>query len=384
MERTIPKDTDKNIERPAAYLDPATDAEDLRHNPLPASLPRLPGVFLLVVLGLGFGAALVTPETFRWPREGSFLRGEQAARYEKAFNEALPFRDAAIATWGVLEYTLFHEGREGVVVGQQGWLFTGEEVAFYEDAAAETARKLAYVKKVQAELAAKGVTLIVGLVPDKSRVYPEFVGRTLPSYTKNRYESFRRSLTQAGITAPDLLTPLISAKEKTQVYLRTDTHWTPAGAEVAADALAEAARRADVGGLFESKYETTVNGRTQHKGDLLNFLPLGVLQGRLGPAPDTLETRQTRALNSSAGGLFGVQTVPVTLVGTSYSADERWNFAGALQQALSADVLDVATEGQGPLPPMRDYLQSSELRDAPPQLVVWEIPERYLPMPEAP
>ena len=379
MERTIPKDA----ERPVIHSDPATDAEDLRHNPLPASLPRLPGVFLLVVLGLGFGAALVTPETFRWPREGSFLRGEQAARYETAFSEALPFRDAAIATWGVLEYTLFHEGREGVVVGQQGWLFTGEEVAFYEDAAAETAHKLSYIKKVQAELAAKGVTLIVGLVPDKSRVYPEFVGRTLPSYTKNRYESFRSALTQAGVTAPDLLTPLTNAKKQAQVYLRTDTHWTPAGAEVAADTLAEAARRADVGGLFESKYETTVNGRTQHKGDLLNFLPLGVLQ-RLGPAPDTLETRQTRALSSSAGGLFGAQAVPVILVGTSYSADERWNFAGALQQALGADVLDVATEGQGPLPPMRDYLQSSELRDAPPQLVVWEIPERYLPMPEAP
>ena len=380
MERTIPKDA----ERPVTHSDPATDIEDVRHNPLPASLPRLPGVFLLVVLGLGLGAALLTPETFRWPREGSFLRGEQAARYETAFSEALPFRDAAIATWGVLEYTLFHEGREGVVVGQQGWLFTGEEVAFYEDAAAETARKLAYVKKVQAELAAKGVTLIVGLVPDKSRVYPEFVGRTLPSYTKNRYESFRRSLTQAGITAPDLLTPLISAKEKTQVYLRTDTHWTPAGAEVAADTLAKAVHQANVTGLFESQYETTRTGETQHKGDLLNFLPLGVLQGRLGPAPDTLETRQTRALNSSAGGLFGVQTVPVTLVGTSYSADTRWNFAGALQQALGADVLDVATEGRGPLPPMRDYLQSSELRDAPPQLVVWEIPERYLPLPEAP
>ena len=352
-------------------------------NPLPKTLGWLPGGFLLTVLILGLAAALVTPETFRWPRNGSFLRGEQAARYEKAFNEALPFRNAAIATWGVLEYTLFHEGREGVVVGQQGWLFTGEEVAFYGDAEAETARKLAYIKKVQAELAAKGVTLVVGLVPDKSRVYPEFVGRDLPSYTEDRYERFRRALTQAGISAPDLLTPLTNAKEKTQVYLRTDTHWTPAGAEVAAVTLAKAARQADVTGLFDSRYETARTGQTQHQGDLLNFLPLGVLQS-LGPAPDTLETRETRALSSSAGGLFSAQTVPVTLVGTSYSAEERWNFAGALEQALGADVLDVATEGQGPLPPMRDYLKSPELKDAPPKLVVWEIPERYLPMPEAP
>ena len=379
MEQTI-----SNAERPAPHPDPATDAEDRRHNPLPASLPRLPGIFLLALLALGFTAALLTPETFRWPREGSFVRGEQAARYEQAFNDALPFRDAAIATWGVLEYTLFHEGREGVVVGRRGWLFTGEEVAFYENAEAETARKLAYIKKVRAELTARGVTLIVGLVPDKSRVYPEFVGRTLPSYTRDRYESFHRDLTEAGIFAPDLLTPLKNAKAKAQVYLRTDTHWTPAGAEVAADTLARAVRQTEVTGLFESRYKTTRTGKTQHQGDLLNFLPLGALHHRLGPAPDTLESRETHALSSSAGGLFGAQTVPVTLVGTSYSADKRWNFAGALEQALGAEVLDVATEGQGPLPPMRDYLKSSELADAPPQLVVWEIPERYIPMPEAP
>ena len=379
MEQTLPE-----TERAAVRTDPATDAADLRHSPLPAFLSWLPGVFLLVVLGLGFGAALLTPATFQWPREGSFLRGEQAARYEKAFNDALPFRSAAIATWGILEYTLFHEGREGVVVGQHNWLFTSEEVAFYENAAAETTRKLAYVKKVQAELAARNIALVVGLVPDKARVYPEFVGRTLPDYTKNRYESFRQGLTQAGISAPDLLTPLTRAKENAPVYLRTDTHWTPAGAAVAADTLAQTVKQKAVPGLFESRYETTVTGQTAYTGDLLNFLPLGALQGRLGPPPDTLETRQTRAQSGATAGLFGAQTVPVTLIGTSYSANPRWNFAGALQRALGADVLNLATEGQGPLPPMRDYLASRELQSAPPTLVVWEIPERYLPMPEAP
>ncbi len=380
MARTLPG----NPEHPETRTDPATDAEDVRHSPLPTTLGWLPGGFLLLVLALGFGAALLTPATFQWPRKGSFLRGEQSARYEKAFNDALPFRDAAIATWGVLEYTVFREGREGVVVGQDGWLFTDEEVAFYGDGAAETARKLAYIKKVRAELAAKNVTLVVALVPDKSRVYAEFVGRTLPSYTAERYQNFRRKLIQASILAPDLLTPLVGAKGETQVYLRTDTHWTPAGAEVTADTLAGAVRRADVPGLFTSEYETTVTGREPYKGDLLSFVPLGALQSRLGPAPDGLETRQTRARGGAGGGLFGAQTVPVTLVGTSYSANERWNFAGALQRALGADVLNLAAEGQGPLPPMRDYLASRELQDEPPELVVWEIPERYLPVPENP
>ena len=381
------------MDRPRAHEAPlprATPAEraaladEVRQNPLPGTFRWLPGVFLMLVLTFGAGTALLTPETWRWPREGSFLKGEQAAAYEGAFNEALPFRDAAISTWGVLEYTLFHEGREGVVVGTAGWLFTAEEVAFYEDAASETARKLRFIDQVQEEFAARGVALVVALVPDKSRVYAEFVGRPLPSYTGNRYGAFRAQLSARGVLAPDLLTPLLNAKADAQIYLRTDTHWTPAGAEVVAETLAQALTDADLPGLFETEYRTETTGQTLYKGDLLNFLPLGPLQDRLGPPPDRLETRRTRSLSNSSGGLFGAQTVPVTLLGTSYSADEAWNFSGALQDALGTDVLNLAGEGRGPLPPLRDYLKSAELRDAPPALVVWEIPERYLPAPEAP
>lgn len=373
------------VANPAAERAVQADAETVRQNPLPSRLGWLPGVFLLVILVAGAAAALLTPATYRWPREGSFLQGEQAARYEEAFNEALPFRDAAVATWGVLEYGLFHEGREGVVVGRDGWLFTAEEFRFYDAAAAETARKLAYVGRVRDAFAERNVTLVVALVPDKGRVYREFVGRELPSYTEGRYEGFRRALQEQGILAPDLLRTLTDAKAQGPTYLRTDTHWTPAGAEVAAETLAGALREADVPGLFGSTYTTEVIGTEPYRGDLFNFLPLGALQGRLGPRGEALERRRTTAAGTDAGGgLFGAQTIPVTLVGTSYSADERWNFAGALQTALGADVLNLATEGRGPLPPMRDYLASPELRDAPPSVVVWEIPERYVPMPETP
>lgn len=353
-----------------------------RPNPLPGTLRWLPGVFLLVTLVLGAGAALLAPETRRWPHEGSFWRGEQAARYERTFNEALPFRDAAISTWGVLEYTLLNEGREGVLVGSDDWLFTDEEVAFYEGAAAETARKLAFIDQTRTRLAEHGATLIVALVPDKSRVYAEHVGRPLPNYTSARYGAFRADLVAGGVLAPDLLTPLQNAKTDTQVYLRTDTHWTPAGAEVVAATLADALADKDIPGLFEAEYETETTGQRPHEGDLLKFLPLGVLRSRLGPPPDHLETRRTQNVSGSSGGLFGAQTVPVTLIGTSYSADDTWNFAGALQKELGADVLNLAAEGRGPLPPMRAYLDSPELRDTPPTLVVWEIPERYLPVPD--
>ena len=187
------------VAKPVAERPVKADADTVRQNPLPTRFGWLPGVFLLVIVVAGAAAALLTPATFRWPTEGSFVQGEQAARYEESFNEALPFRDTAIATWGVLEYALFREGREGVVVGREGWLFTDEEFAFYNDGAAETARKLAYIAEVRDALAERNVALIVALVPDKARVYREFVGRELPSYTQNRYEDFRQGLLEQNI-----------------------------------------------------------------------------------------------------------------------------------------------------------------------------------------
>ena len=372
------------VAKPVAERAVKADADTVLQNPLPTRFGWLPGVFLLVTVIAGAAASLLTPATYRWPNEGSFLQGEQAARYEEAFNEALPFRETAIATWGVLEYALFREGREGVVVGQEGWLFTDEEFAFYDAAAAETARKLAYIGEVRDALAERNVALIVALVPDKARVYSEFVGRALPSYTQGRYEDFRQGLLEQNIPTPDLLNALAAAKTQGPTYLRTDTHWTPAGAEVAAETLAGALQTAGVPGLFGSTYTTEVTGTEPYRGDLFSFLPLGALAGRLGPGGERLEGRQTTAGDSAGGGLFGAQTIPVTLVGTSYSADERWNFTGALQTALGADVLNLATEGRGPLPPMREYLESPELQDAPPSVVVWEIPERYVPVAETP
>ena len=70
----------------------------------------------------------------------------------------------------------------------------------------------------------------------------------------------------------------------------------------------------------------------------------------------------------------------MALVGTSYSADERWNFAGALRQALGSDLVNFAEDGRGPLLPMLKFLQSDDFKNAPPRLVIWEFPERYLPI----
>jgi alginate O-acetyltransferase complex protein AlgJ len=110
------------------------------------------------------------------------------------------------------------------------------------------------------------------------------------------------------------------------------------------------------------------------------MMSLGDMPNALRPDPD-VEAPQTTLKRSAPSnvGLLGDASMPVTLVGTSYSL--RANFHGHLQEALKADVLNVAKDGGGFLQSMKDYVQDESFKTAKPQLIVWEVPERVFSAP---
>ena len=340
----------------------------------------LPGAFMVVFLVGGGVMMLLNPATFRPPEDESVMNGDWTAAYQDAFEEALALRTPAVNLWGMLEYTLFREGRPGVLIGEDGWLFTTEEFQTYPDGAAASRENLETILNVRDRLAAEGVSLVVAVLPAKASVYEEALGRyTLPAEARARYENLRGELREHDVIAPDVLGALLEATTEAPVFLRTDTHWTPFGARAVAELVAREVRaKVPFEGLGETEFETQASGSESYRGDLLAFVPLGGLE-RLGPRADGLERVQTTPLEAGSN-LFGEPRVPVALVGSSYSANSRWNFQGALQNALRADVLNAAKEGEGPFAPMTQYLASEAFRNARPELVIWEIPARYLPV----
>ncbi|MCY1242397.1 putative alginate O-acetylase AlgJ [compost metagenome] len=113
------------------------------------------------------------------------------------------------------------------------------------------------------------------------------------------------------------------------------------------------------------------------------FLPLDPLFENLMPKQEQLQKRNTVAAEDQPAGddaLFANTEVPVALIGTSYSANPNWNFVGALKQALNSDVVNYAEDGHGPILPMLSYLKSDAFKNSPPQVLIWEFPERYLPV----
>jgi alginate O-acetyltransferase complex protein AlgJ len=346
-----------------------------------SSAHRFNGAFMIASVILGAALAVVAHPWTADLSGKSALTGGASHALEAELDANVPVRQPSIDLWGALEYRQFEQGRTGVLVGDNGWLFTDEEFKRPANFERETASKLEYVTQVKQTLEADGARLAVVVIPAKARVYGDQLGRyKKPAYWDGVYSSFQAGLRKRGVIVPDALAALEAAKPNGDLFLKTDTHFTPTGARVVAASVARAVEGANLG-LTETSFSEVPGKPIEHSGDLLKYIPMGAFQAS-GPKPDALASSTVEG--SSGGGLLGDAKLEVALVGTSYSANDTFGFPGALKLELGADLQNAAQEGKGPIVPMREYLKT--FRDNPVKLVIWEIPERFLPVeyPDAP
>lgn len=351
--------------------------------PIRTVLPAIAFIAMLAILGVW---GLVTAQGFVRPAEVAVRTGGLASAFEKHYESRFPIKRFGVNLWAAFDYRVLGEGRPGVVLGREGWLFTDEEFKLAETHAAQLTTNLALIQQVKTVLAQRSIQLMVVVVPAKARVYSEFLDRTVPPAAHRvLYAQVMGLLAMGRITTTDLLLRLTAAKQQQATYLRTDTHWTPWGAENAAAAIATGLQAqglsTDPGA---AKFKTLLLDTQVFEGDLLSFLPLAPTFKNMAPAPDSLPAVRTEALEVAEGAvtddaLFGSSTAPrIALVGTSYSANARWNFIGALRNALQEDVSSYAQEGHGPFVPMATFLAENTAADSKPVVVIWELPERSL------
>jgi alginate O-acetyltransferase complex protein AlgJ len=338
--------------------------------------------FALPVLFLGY--AVVANYEFvtglgrdiaEMPKSASeYLNGEAAIQIDTYYKKIMPHRLPSIDVMGAARYLAFREGRPGAVVGDDGWLFSKEEFEATLKRTPDLAEAARGVVEIRDFLAAKGIELVVVPLPAKADIYREHVSYpAIPTDLERLYEDFRTVLDNAGIRNIETRAPLEAAKAKGPLFLTTDTHWTPLGAEVVADAVGAAL------GQRDTPYTITDAAPVEREGDLSKFIVTGGLAPLVGLGPETVVPREASAPPAaSSTDIFGPSSIPFVLTGTSYSANPQWSFGESLKVSLGADVLNLAEEGKGPVAPMRAFLESETLRDTPPEVVIWEFPVRYL------
>ena len=325
------------------------------------------GVVVAATLCLGGIATLATE--FSQPNKPVW-GGHYQSSVEEDFIDHFPVSDWSRDLWNAFQLVVLDQTHSEVIHTKDDWLFTAEE--FRQPTSVITFSD--ELTSVAAELRSADVELLTIVVPDKARIYSEKLPHTRLESLELRYDEVLRQLAAAEVTALDLRPVLVDLKPIAAPYLRTDTHWSPLGADAVAQSVANlVAPTWDTSTTFE----TTWSDPSPFDGDLLAFVETGLFGDLAGFAEESVPLASTEQVGGEMS-LFGDVDIPVTLVGTSFSANPSFNFDGFLRQHLDADVLNAAQIGRGPFEPMRDYLASDEFKSTPPKLIIWEIPERYI------
>jgi alginate O-acetyltransferase complex protein AlgJ len=146
-------------------------------------------------------------------------------------------------------------GNERVYPGRQGWLFyradveyvTGRGFLEHREILRRTAAAaeweiapqpdpLPAIRQFHADLAQRGIALLVMPTPVKPVVHPEaLAGITNPPVRNASFERFLSALEDENVAVFDPMAALGGAGDK---FLRTDTHWRPEAMEAVAERLA--------------------------------------------------------------------------------------------------------------------------------------------------
>ncbi|WP_371156019.1 hypothetical protein [Jannaschia sp. 2305UL9-9] len=317
-------------------------------------------------------ALVLTPDV-RMPEAQGVLTGEITQVIDTLYRDTLPHKTPAIGLIGAARYVLLDEGRKGVVVGADGHLFTAEEFRPVDDTLYQAAT--AQITAAADRLTDAGIRLVIAPLPAKVDVMRDHApDATATEAAEALYHRLLGDLRDLGIPAVDTRPALIAQRAP---FLATDTHWTPAGARAVAAMIADS-------GMIDPGTEAFAVERDAPRpmtGDLVSYVTSDTLAPRVGLRPETVTSWRAvaHADDSDLGllDLFGDDGAGTDLVGTSYSANPSWSFAEALKLELGRDVVNHAEEGRGPFAPMTAYLDRLDPM-SPPQVVIWEIPVRYL------
>lgn len=354
---------------------------------------RLQGALfvLLLVLGAWQGiAALASSSAQRRLvsvlNPTAFLAGRTAATINFIEAHYLPADHLLRAAGGVIRWKLFGSGGPLVSVGCDDWLYLTEEGQTYRGARDNLTARADVTAQVASALKRRGIELVVAVVPDKARIESAYrCNAPRSAQAVDRLGIFEGLLSARNVPAVDLGDAFRKADKNGPVYYRTDTHWNQSGAALAAKIVAAAVRtRLDAGYAYRTERAVKASDRP---GDLLKLMSLDLVPNtwlgiKLRPPPDrefpehTIQIAHPPESNDLLAATPGDQVV---LIGSSYSKNA--NFDGRLQEMLRAPVDNVAEVGGGFAGAASTYFRGATFADAPPRLVIWEMPERVLSKP---
>lgn len=278
-----------------------------------------------------------------------------------------------------------------VIKGDDGWLFFTPELQYIsagpfwganaaavsKATSADAADPLPAILDFKAQLAKKGIDLLLVPVPAKAQIYPEMLDSRLKGAVLDTAQtSFYKLLAQNGVRVLDLSTAFKAAKATAAapLYCKQDTHWSSVACQLAARQIAlNVVKSPWVKTVPKRKYVQSTSNITIN-GDLWLMLDDKSVPKETLPA--------TVIQEKAASGLAAVgswRQSPVVLLGDSHNlvfstgGDMLVSGAGLpdhLSAALGFPVDVVAVRGSGATPARVNLLRRGD-NLAGKKLVIW-------------
>lgn len=260
-----------------------------------------------------------------------------------------------------------------VIIGRDGWLFPLWDRLDRMDAVA-LRQVLQMLGEAAGILKQARIDLVFLLLPSKARIYRRFLpeGMRVTPEVDRRYATVVTELRRAGALVPDVDTLFREAASREPhwpLYFKTDTHWTPVGAELAAVTTASE-MRAQLR-LPASPRPGTALGEFRMMrlaiGDLVQYVP------QAQRANFRSEESPIRDVAASGGGagLLDEDLNDVQVVGTS-NVQPRFGFQPVLSNQIVRPVgLSWRPNNIGPYAALMEYLRSNDFRRQRPRAIVW-------------
>ena len=128
-------------------------------------------------------------------------------------------------------------------IGRNGYFFLGDDdgqviskaTGSWQPPAGLIEDRAAGLARLQQRVADAGAALAVVIAPNKHSVYPEMLPPDLNPAQQTVTDAFVNRAEAMGVSILDLRPVMRRLKETSQAYLKTDTHWTRAGAAASYD-----------------------------------------------------------------------------------------------------------------------------------------------------
>lgn len=267
------------------------------HEPHGAPHSALLAVFLTLIAGVPITQLVV--ELARGDRLGVLAIADRAPTsanlraYEKSLENANVFAGHLRPWVQFAQFEWLGDGGEKALLGEAGWLFykPGFDETVRRAPATGVSDPLPAILAFRDALAARDIRLLVLPAPNKESIYPDRLARRAahmePGPSPAAKELLAR-LSSANVEVVDLFDVFRQARrssgtsDETPLYLVQDSHWSPAGIDIAAKAVAK--RLLDLGWVASGSAAFAEKDVTVERvGDVLKMLRVPLIEQRTQP-----------------------------------------------------------------------------------------------------